>query len=131
MATKIDTDKLGKFVAESLKAYAAATEEVVKEAITKTCIETKATVAMNSPKRKSGRGGSYSKSWKYTQPKKNKQHAWQAEVYNQQAGLTQLLEFGHATRNGGRTKPQPHIEPANDKAAELLLYYIERGIKEE
>lgn len=130
MATKVDVDKLGKFIAESMKAYAEATEDIVKEAIEKTCVETKAQVAMDSPKRKGAKGGSYSKSWKYTRPKQTKSHAWKAEVYNQQAGLTQLLEYGHATRNGGRTKPQPHIAPANEKAAEKLLWYIERGIKE-
>lgn len=43
-------------------------------------------------------------------------------VYNRtQSGLTQLLEYGHKTRNGGRTQARPHIKPEEAKAAKRLL----------
>lgn len=43
-------------------------------------------------------------------------------IYNRtQSGLTQLLEYGHETRNGGQTRARPHIRPEEEKAVKKLL----------
>lgn len=45
-----------------------------------------------------------------------------ATVGNKKAGLTHLLEFGHATRNGGRnTKAFGFMAPINEETEEIFL----------
>ena len=39
--------------------------------------------------------------------------------------LAHLLEFGHANRNGGRTKAYPHIAPINDKVGDIFQSKME------
>lgn len=39
--------------------------------------------------------------------------------------LAHLLEFGHANRNGGRTKAYPHIAPINDRVPEIFAQRME------
>lgn len=66
----------------------------------------------SSPKRK----GKYARGW--TIKRENKK----VKIYNAKSpGLTHLLEFGHAKKNGGRTRAIPHIKPAEEKAKTLFL----------
>lgn len=45
--------------------------------------------------------------------------------------LTHLLEFGHATRNGKRTKAQPHIQPIEDKYQQEFVDLVTQKIRRE
>ena len=94
------------------------TDRVTKEAVE----ELKAT----SPRGKRGR---YCKGWstKIQNRGKLKYHKviWNRTDYQ----LTHLLEFGHATRNGGRTKAIPHIRPIEEKYNQEFVDLLEKQIR--
>ena len=43
--------------------------------------------------------------------------------------LTHLLEFGHANRDGSRTKPIPHVRKTEDKYREKFIKELEAKIR--
>lgn len=46
-------------------------------------------------------------------------------IYNSQPGLPHLLEYGHASRNGGRVQGKAHISPVEEK----LILDFEREVE--
>ena len=53
-----------------------------------------------------------------------------AVVYNKKHyRLTHLLEYGHATRNGGRTRAFEHIAPISEKAQEEAVKKLKEAIE--
>lgn len=102
--------------------YQALNKEVSGRIIEETAAETVKYLKANSPKgtRKSK---SYAKTWKYDRNNHyTGAYRWSMTVYNEKNyQLTHLLEHGHAKVNGGRTKAQPHIAPA-EEAAERIIY---------
>ena len=75
----------------------------------------------NSPK---GRCSKYAKGWR------KKKDGTSYVIHNAtNAGLTHLTEKGHAKRNGGRTKAQPHISTAEEMAIKKFENKVERAMK--
>ena len=70
------------------------------------------------------RTGNYAKGWKVS--KKTRSGSFtEVRVYNEKFyRLTHLLEYGHASRNGGRVKAQPHIIWVEESASEELMNSI-------
>lgn len=67
------------------------------------------------------RTGNYAKSWKVSKKLRSGTFT-EVRVYNEKYyRLTHLLEYGHASRNGGRVKAQPHIIWAEESASEELI----------
>lgn len=79
----------------------------------------------NSPKK----SGKYVKSWK----KKEQQLATgskSATIYNEKHyRLTHLLEYGHATVNGGRVAAHPHIATVEQKVIKDFEDELRKGIE--
>lgn len=74
------------------------------------------------------RTGNYNKGWRVKLDKGDRYvHATIHNATNYQ--LTHLLEKGHATRNGKRTRAFKHIEPINDKCCEKFESGVEKIIE--
>ncbi|MDO5715758.1 MAG: HK97 gp10 family phage protein [Tissierellia bacterium] len=121
MSTDI-SEALGEILGEySLKvgnAINQATEETAKELVQD--------LKQNSPKKK----GKYGKSWKETEERSFKVNKGRV-IYNEKHyQLIHLLEFGHATVNGGRVEGRPHVQPAEHRAIKNFEEKIKKGLKE-
>lgn len=86
-----------------------------KERTRKAAKMAEATLKETSPKRT----GKYAKGW--TTEEHDTSRGFSVVVRNKaKPGITHLLEKGHMTRKGGRTKAFPHILPAYQKAKRLM-----------
>lgn len=109
-----------KQIGDLLDEYSREIKEGIKESTEKIAKGGADELKKISPKRK----GKYAKSWEAEQQGntyviRNKDH------YR----LTHLLEFGHATRSGGRTRAFPHIKNVEEKIKKDYQDEIERLIK--
>ena len=126
MAETVKVEQLASAINSILADYQGLVQDVLVEAVDATAKETVADLRNTSPKRT----GAYAKGW--TQAKtKGGRLAYGKIAYNKpHYRLTHLLEYGHATRNGGRTKAQPHIAPAEAKAVQDFEHRLREGIKD-
>ena len=122
---KIGIEKLADSINKALNDYSKLIDTDMEKAVTKAGQTVRKDISANAPKRH----GDYSKSWT---AKKTKQtsHALSITVHSRNRyQIAHLLEHGHAKRNGGRTRAQVHIAPAEEKGIRQLEEDIVRSIK--
>lgn len=108
-------------IAQALSEYTSEVEAEMDVIKSDVADETVAYLKANSP---TGRRGKYAKGWR------KKKDGTSYIIHNStDAGLTHLTERGHAKRNGGRTKAQPHISTAEEMAIKKFENKVERAIK--
>ena len=108
-------------ITKALTEYTSEVEEKLDEIKSDVADETVNMLKVNSP---TGRRGKYAKGWR------KKKDGTSYVIHNAtDAGLTHLTEKGHAKRNGGRTKAQPHISTAEEMAIKKFENKVERAIK--
>lgn len=126
MSSSIKIENLQKEVMKYLEDYVEDIEDGVEEVTDKLSKEAVKEVKQASPKRQGTRKNPYWKGWTRKKDIKSKRR-YVMKIHNKtNYQLTHLLEFEHATRNGGRTKAQPHIKPVEEKYNKLY----EKEIKE-
>lgn len=112
--------KFSSQIAQILEDYGKEVKEVVNESIEAEAPKIVKELKKTSPKDR----GEYAKGWK-KKVDKDRLDGIAITVYNEKHyRLTHLLEKGHALRGGGRTSPQPHIAPAQEKAEQDIIKEI-------
>lgn len=125
MSKAIKPNLLSKEITKALENYADDISEEVEFEANKVGKEAVNELKQDSPK---GTRKSYAKGWKIKKDKRGK-NLYIVKIHNKtDYQLTHLLEFGHATRNGGRTKAQPHIRPVEQKYSEEFEKELKKRI---
>ena len=132
MSYKVKSNEVGSAVGDLLYQYSADIQyDVIKEtdeAADKLLklIKNQAPVDWRKVKRR----GKYKRSWK-VKTTQNTFAVYEKTVYasGKEYRLTHLLEFGHKTRSGGRTKPQSHIKPAADRITSEYVKEIKEIVR--
>lgn len=117
-------------VADILNDYSEEIQEAITEEAEKIAKEGVQSLKHTSPvnKKNTRHKGKYAKGWRV---KVTKGKGFVNCIIHNATDyqLTHLLENGHLTRNGGKTKPIKHIEPVHDKCIEDYESGVERIIK--
>lgn len=122
---KVTVDNLANEIVRIFDDYIDEIDEVVEEETDSVSKEAKQELVRVSPKETK----KYSKGWANVQGYKIK-HYFSKRIYNRtHYRLTHLLEFDHATKNGGTVKGQAHVRPTEQKYKQILVGNIERRIK--
>lgn len=122
---KVTIDSLAETISKELLNYSEVTTEKVKTAVKEAGNRVKKEIQANAPKDT----GKYSSSWTVKNTRETS-NSLEVTVHSRDRyQLAHLIEFGHAKRNGGRTKAIEHIKPAEEIGLEQYEKDIEEAIR--
>ena len=129
--SNIKPEELNKVVMDYLKDYKEDIDEEVVEVVDEVTRKAKDELKQTSPRGEGSRTNPYYKGWAVKLSKK-RTGVYHKVIWNRtNYQLTHLLEFGHATRNGGRTRAIPHIRPVEEKYNVEFVDKLEKKIRED
>lgn len=125
----ISVDDMGNAIAEMLSEYQVEVTKKIDESSKAVANQGAKKLKETSPK--TSKGGNYAKSWKAEKTSgKNVGEDPAYTIYNKNHyRLTHLLEHGHATPNGGRTRAIKHIQPVEQAVIKDYENAVEEAIK--
>ena len=115
---------LSKEIKDILEEYGEEVSDAMKGIVPKVAKDAVKKLRSDSPKN----SGGYARGW--TQKTEKGNFTISSTVYNsKKPGLPHLLEYGHAKRNGGRTRPEEHIKPVEEWVQEETVRKIEEELR--
>lgn len=131
MSNNIKPEELQKAIMEYLEDYVEDIEEDVEDTTNTIIKEAKQELVQTSPRSGVARDTKYYKGWAIKNGGRTRRGRYYSKVIWNKTNyqLTHILENGHATRNGGRTTPQPHIRPVEEKYGTKFADLIEKKIR--
>lgn len=127
--SNIKPEELNKVVMDYLKDYKEDIDEEVVEVVDEVTRKAKDELKQTSLRGEGSRTNPYYKGWAVKLSKK-RTGVYHKVIWNRtNYQLTHLLEFGHATRNGGRTRAIPHIRPVEEKYNVEFVDKLEKKIR--
>lgn len=130
MAKLTSAERLSADIDEILKEYQMGVYDGVDEALKKLASKGRNAVKRNARSVISKKRRKYSNGWAYKVEKSSNLLAASAVIYQKSVpGLVHLLEHGHATVNGGRTRALVHVKPVEDELADTALGVLKAEIK--
>ena len=124
--TKISVDQLADAVNDALEEYSKLADETMRKAVTDAGKTVRNSIKEGAPVK----SGKYAKSWTTKKVRETSQTLTMVVHSKNRYQLAHLLEHGHAKRNGGRTRAQVHIAPAEEKGIEQLERDIRKGLSD-
>lgn len=125
MSKTVEASLVDKEIMKYLQDYKEDISEVVEKVSNKVGKEATDELKNTSP---TGYRKSYAKGWRLKKDKSGR-NKYIVKIHNKtDYQLTHLLEFGHATRNGGRTRAFPHIRPTEEKYKKVFEKELKKEI---
>lgn len=129
MVVNIKPEQLDEAIRGQLETYSAEITKNINENLKEVADTTAETLKKGGAYKE--RTGKYTPDWSVTARKavstaQGEQHSVHNRKHYQ---LTHLLEKGHVTRNGKRTRAFEHILPAEQAAEELAVEAVEKAVR--
>ena len=129
MVVKVKPEQLDEAIRGQLETYSEEIRQNVNENLREVAEETAGTLKKGGSYKE--RTGKYTPDWSVTARKAvSTTQGDQYSVHNRKHyQLTHLLEKGHVTRNGKRTRAFEHILPAEQATEELAVEAVEKAVR--
>lgn len=129
MVVKVKPEQLDEAIRGQLETYSAEITKKLNENLKEVADTTAETLKKGGAYKE--RTGKYTPDWSVTARKTvSTTQGEQYSVHNRKHyQLTHLLEKGHVTRNGKRTRAFEHILPAEQAAEELTVEAVEKAVR--